>query len=447
MQARSTLTPLLLGLLVAAALAGCTSNTTRPGATDGTEPGATTPQLLPFSPEAYLPESDRFAEPGIKIAPDGTIYVTAPGARNVTPVPGAPVRGDTVWRSDDKGKTFVKLPIPDPVFGGGDSDLAVASDGTVYQSGLWLGCVSLSVSTNKGQSWVTNPLACGYAAGADDRNWLASLGSETVYLTFGWAPDASGTTDGRITLIKTLAKSNPAAITTATMEDNYQWPGNIAVDQKSGTVYVTYNTVDDEIVVLKSTDGGMTMTKSVVAKRPGDTFDSFTVVAVDKSGGVYVTWSERNEPDGKKPHHTDIFYAYSTDAAAHWSAPILVNSKIGTHIFPWLDAAAPGHLAIVWYGSDTTGDTAEKINGTWQVYIAESGTANTPTPAFVEGIASTSPIARGSICTSGTMCKAGTRDLLDYFQVALDAKEVPHLVWATKAPGAVKLAFAKQLTG
>lgn len=433
-------------VLLIAALAGCIQ--------DGPAPGPTLPTdgVLEdaFTPELYLPESERFAEPGIKVAPDGTVYVTAPGSRSAAPV-AAPVRGDTVWRSDDGGATFKRLPIPDAGFGGGDSDLAIASDGTLYQSGLWSGCVSLSVSQDKGETWRTNPLACGYAATLDDRNWIAAHGTDAVYLTFGWGTPGL-VSDRRIALVKTLVEGESAAVTTASFEDNYQWPGNVAVDQRSGAVYVAYNTVDDEIVVLRSTDGGMTLEKRTVAEREGDTFDSFGVVAVGRDGTVYVTWSERDRPEGETPTRTDVFYSHSTDGATSWSAPIRINSFEGTHIYPWLDAGDAGRLVVAWYGTEAKGEIAEKVNGSWNVYLADSRSANTASPVFVESVVSAKPITHGSICTSGTGCPPGTRALLDYFQVVLDPQGVPHVAWATRAwqenptaTGSVMLAYAKQL--
>lgn len=443
------------GLVVA--LAGCFG----PKASD--EPPLTTPPVvIPFSftPELTIPQSERFAEPGIKIAPDGTIYVTAPGTRGglISGVPGAtggPSIGDTIWRSDDGGVTFIRLPTPDAGFGGGDSDIVITPDGTLYHSGLWAGCVSLSVSTDKGMTWRTNPLACGYSASADDRNWLAARGNQYVYLTFGWAPNPQDAgPQGSIALVRTLVGGQTVTATTTTYEDNYQWPGNIAVDQATGTVYVTYNTRDDSIVVLRSTDDGLSLSKTVAAQGRGDTFDSFSAAAVGQDGTVYVTWSERNGKDGQPVDHTDIYYAWSKDRGDSWSMPVLVNSATGTHIFPWIDAGKADHVVIAWYGTAAMGADAESVDGLWYVHYAESDDATAASPAFVEVIPSERPITKGSICTSGTGCAPGTRTLLDYFQVALDPAGAAHIIWATKSTGPsaevdnpVTLSYAKQLIG
>lgn len=36
---------------------------------------------------------------------------------------------------------------------------------------------------------------------------------------------------------------------------------------------------------------------------------------------------------------------------------------------------------------------------------------------------------QGSICTSGTGCTAGTRDLLDFFQVDVDAQGLANIAY------------------
>jgi hypothetical protein len=149
------------------------------------------------------------------------------------------------------------------------------------------------------------------------------------------------------------------------------------------------------------------------ANRP-NTFDSFTCVAVDRAGNVYVAWSERHP----SLHRTDIMMAVSTDHAAHWSAPIRVSRAPKTSTFPWLVAGSAGRVDVVYYGTPAGGPSPEKVPVTslWRVYMAQSLNATSPNRTFREAAASPT-LQKGSICTSGTGCAAGTRDLLDFFQV------------------------------
>lgn len=438
--------------LLVAWLSGCASNQGRPVEPPiGGESEAPFLTLPTFTPEIYVPESGGFAEPSIEVAPDGTIYVSAPGDRTVTGA-DTPVRGDRVWRSDDGGKTFARLPSPDPGTGGGDSDLAVAPDGTVFHSGLAayapIGgqCVSLAMSKDKGQTWKNDPFACGYTAVVDDRNWIANHGTDTVYVTFGWNPAPLEAT-GQVVLLRADMTQDPPGKTQTQFNDNFQWPGPVEVDPRNGNVYIAYTTTDEKVVVLTSTDRGASLQRHVVAQRTGDLFDSFAGLAVDEAGTVYVAWSERDAPEDQKTNRTDIYYAFSTDAAKTWSEPRRVNSFVGSHIFPWIDSDQAGRLVVVWYGTPTTGDTAERIKGAvWNVYLADSKNADRRDASFVEAEVSQQPITKGSICTSGTGCGPGTRDLLDFFQVSLDKAGLPHVAWATKTGGqGVKLAYAKQL--
>lgn len=447
-------------LVLATGLAGCLDSTG--SGLEGPLDNVLEPLGIQYSNETYLPQSARCSEPGIDVAPDGTLYVNAPCGPSAASTPYFDVgQGDTIWRSDDGGASFQKLPSPDAPFGGADSDVAVGADGTLYHSGLYSysllfgDCNTLSRSKDKGKTWESFPLACAPLLLGNDRNWIAVHGSDVVYLTFGWNPTAREGL-GHIALTRVDFRTEPPSTNTITYFEppdtsfnSYQWPGNIAVDQKTGYVYIAHTTTHDRVVVLRSIDGGKTLTKSEVSNRAGDTFDSFGVVTVGQEGTVYVTWSERDKPNGQVPESTDIFYAYSTDHGAKWSEPRKINSFRGTHIYPWIEAGEAGHLAVAWYGTKGTGNSAEHLpsSAVWHVFAAESRNANQPEALFDEVRASQKEIARGVICTSGTDCGRGSRDLLDFFQVALDSHGTPHLAWATKGDGLVKVGFAKQLIG
>jgi hypothetical protein len=109
----------------------------------------------------------------------------------------------------------------------------------------------------------------------------------------------------------------------------------------------------------------------------------------------------------------DVFFSYSTDAGVSWSAPIIVNvAPANTAVFPWV-AAHSGTADVVYYGTTTTNTT----DAVWNVYLAQT-TDNGA--SFTQTVVATKPNHVGVICTNGTGCAPGTRNLLDLFQVGID---------------------------
>src|SRR3954454_13128219 len=109
---------------------------------------------------------DMTGEPSIAVARDGTEYIVAPdgaGVRAPAALGGAGVGGSLIWRSTDHGRTWSRLGSYDIPTGGGDSDIAITPDGTLFASGLsYLACSTVSRSSDKGDTWLPMPVAgCG----------------------------------------------------------------------------------------------------------------------------------------------------------------------------------------------------------------------------------------------------------------------------------------------
>lgn len=84
-----------------------------------------------------------------------------------------------------------------------------------------------------------------------------------------------------------------------------------------------------------------------------------------------------------------------------------------TAIFPWL-AAYNGTVDLVYYG--TSAASKDDPSAVWNVYLAQSRNGS----AFTQVIVSDHPNHLGVVCTEGTACQPGTRNLLDLFEVAID---------------------------
>ncbi|MDQ1395655.1 MAG: hypothetical protein QOG64_914, partial [Acidimicrobiaceae bacterium] len=177
------------------------------------------------TPKVVSPHDD--SEPGIDVAPDGTLYINAP-VGVLSNVPGSP---SEVWRSTNTGTSWTLLPqstkanLP----GGGDSDIAIdPKDGSLYETDLWLGDSTVSVSHDKGQTWLANPLQ---GLPVQDRQWVASTGGGIVYHAVHQVPTGivvSKSLDGLVYPVSTVA---------ATVVDQTGCvcpPGNIIAEAGAG---------------------------------------------------------------------------------------------------------------------------------------------------------------------------------------------------------------------
>jgi hypothetical protein len=86
-----------------------------------------------------------------------------------------------------------------------------------------------------------------------------------------------------------------------------------------------------------------------------------------------------------------------------------------TAIFPWV-ASRNGISDVVYYA--TTAASKDDPAAVWNVYLAQTSDAGA---SFAQSLVSIHPNHVGVVCTEGTACAAGTRNLLDLFEVAIDS--------------------------
>ena len=121
--------------------------------------------------------------------------------------------------------------------------------------------------------------------------------------------------------------------------------------------------------------------------------------------------------------------AVSENRGRSWSDPVKLNRSPNTTTFPWLVAGSGGRVAIAYYGTNARGPSPEKVTFAgrpvpkWRVWVAYSLNATNARPDYreVAALSSGDYLHEGDVCTSGTGCADGARDLLDYFQLDLDA--------------------------
>ena len=409
-------------------------------------------------------------EPSIAVAGDGTEYIVAPdgpGLRAPSSVGGGGRGGSLVWRSLDRGRSWTFLGSYDVPTGGGDTDIAVAPNGTLFASGLSsVACSSVASSSDRGQSWAVDPLAgCARVPVLNDRQWTAVDGDHTVYTAIG------DPLEGNIDLVRSTPSLLGVTPTTSMQiytGGDYEWPGSVSVDARNGTAYTVWNTAGapddcdgasgssdcaptaastttpDRIEVSVVRRGATTAPSPVVvAERRFDTYDSFVSDAVDGGGAVYVVWSERHPLQ----RETWVMLSTSRNGGRSWSPPARVSTTTQTAIFPWVTAGDAGRIAVSYYGTAGRGSSAQTVpaGSAWAVYSGYS----TDGGRHFQTYRTTGTMQRGAICTSGTGCAPGTRSVLDFFETAADRTGCLVTAYADNSAGgaAAVVSYVRQTSG
>ena len=348
--------------------------------------------------------------------------------------------GSDLWSGDFgatptfQGVMDASLQVPGKVtLGGGDADVDLGSTGTLHATTLVIPITKPFTAAQISVSAITcrNATSPGFSIASDctaqiidlagnDRPWITSDGS-TVYISYHDAGDSSivrvqRSDDDGLTWHKVgNAISGQGILTAVSTFNNISGP--IKADPVTHNVYVIFAAgqtgflkgrtfTPNNIVVSRSTDMGNTWTALLVHHDPPATSDSnvFPALAVDSSNGaLYSVWS-----DG-----TTTSFSASSDAGTTWSAPVAVNiAPANTAIFPWV-AAHNGTADVVYYGAPGANDSS----AVWNVYLAQTSDGGA---SFTQSLVSNTSNHAGVICVNGDACAAGTRNLLDLFEVAID---------------------------
>jgi hypothetical protein len=320
------------------------------------------------------------------------------------------------------------------VFGSGDADLDIGSTNTLHTTTLMIFINPTAKAAQIGVSAITCPNVTSSSFSLSDcsthfvdttqadRDWISSDGAQ-VYLSYHDAgnsalihvqrSDDDGFTWHRV--------GDPlvgqGGTTAGATFNNIQ--GNLVADSVTHNVYdifasgqpgilkaktITFN----HIFVSRSTDAGSHWTANLVFELPPPaTFDNvFPALTVDPSNGnLYATFSEGNH----------VFFSVSTDQGTTWSPAVTVNiAPATTAIFPWVSAHA-GTVDVVYYGTNAA--SKDDPTAVWNVYLAQTSDNGA---TFTQSVASNASNHTGVICTNGTGCAPGTRNLLDLFKVAIN---------------------------
>jgi hypothetical protein len=180
-----------------------------------------------------------------------------------------------------------------------------------------------------------------------------------------------------------------------------------------GTVYVPNRSCGGKQGVGVSEDNGLSWTiRTVDGSTPGDTDPS---VGIGADGTVYFGYADG---DG----HARI--AVSHDHGATWQhvQDVGASQGVANTVFPEVVAGDSNRAAYFFLGSSTSGAAGRGTDltfpGTWYGYIAT--TYDGGLTWVTANATPNDPVQRGVICTNGTTCPDGTRNLLDFNDVTVD---------------------------
>src|SRR5207253_2326278 len=101
----------------------------------------------------------------------------------------------------------------------------------------------------------------------------------------------------------------------------------------------------------------------------------------------------------------------------------------------------------VFYQTNGTQDPNTSTTDQWNVMFAQSLNAAAREPVFTISQASDHVNHVGPICNLGLLCASGTRNLLDFFQVAIGPDGLANVVYAEDTTGPRHPEFARQASG
>ncbi|HEX9566092.1 MAG TPA: sialidase family protein [Thermoplasmata archaeon] len=411
----------LIGLMAVAIALSVFSSTVVAGKPSGSASAIT------FSNTALVLASGS-SEPAVTIGPGGTAVFTSLSWITF---------GTNVWKTSFGGPPgYQGIPdngIASGQLGGEDADVDIGSTGTLHFTSLVALVNPPFTAARLGVSAITCPNADTSNNFANckaqiidttqaDRQWITSDGA-TVYISYH--------DSGSSTLIH-VQRSDDDGFTWTRVRDpipghdgltgmstfnNDQGP--IVADPTTHSVFVVYaagqgglqkgtNANFNNIVVSRSLDKGLTWVPTIVYHAAVNTAlnNVFPALAIDPTNGkMYAAWSDA---------HT-VWFAASSDHGSTWSSAVAVNTgPAATAVFPWV-AAFGGKVDIVYYG--TTASSKDNPTAVWNTYMAQTTDDGSQ---FTQTAVSAQPNHVGVICTNGTGCARGTRNLLDLFEVAIN---------------------------
>jgi hypothetical protein len=464
----------------------------RAAATESTTPAFGQPTIAGVQGNGF--------EEDIRVAPDGTIYTSVPGALSSNT--------SWLWRSDDGGKTFKWVPAAQPLtgklpvcVGGGDTELAIDSAGRVYWNDLTLVNFTTARSDDRGRTF-TPPNCTAVETTPNDRQWYALDGDPptggTLYLTYnifgGGQPfncpnGVIITANNQLVLARSPAPGTPPAaagihfapskLITGPCEEGIM--GNVEVSPTTHHIFIPHpnafrtdvRMARCEAIPFTQDPTGLSCVDKVVTTFPNSSENggsgfkngaNFPTMAIDSAGNLFVVWQQAPvincgsagsgcTNQGDVVGDTLMYWSSSTDEGETWTPPVQIPTP-GLHqnVFAWALAGDAGRVGIAWYGSATPTQGIrgpDSTVGDYGVYYTQTLNGTDPVPTFTEPVlASERVIHRGTMFTLIGR-QTGNRALGDFMQVRIGLQGEAQIAYgdSTNRTRTAKAMFVRQVGG
>jgi hypothetical protein len=410
-----------------------------------------------------------YGEPDIKVAPNGTVYVSGPQGTGVQrSIWNASYDNGDSYRLVQDNKTgsapasaaFPTKSTMGP--GGGDTEIAVDRHSNVYYADLYaLACYTTGYSSNNGKTVQSTPLGCS-SPGAD-RQWFGvfdpAKSDHTVSPYKGPKP---------IVYMKYTALTSGSKIDYTTGADPTNWHQNdpaaliatnspysptdapITVDQHTGDVLTAVSMPGNGLALAigkPAKNGSAHLNfhyQTIVPHLKGNPSTLFPGFTEDAGRNLYVVWVDDSD--------YQVYYSWAAPKGSGWGKwhkPIHINRPpSAVNLMPWVAGGGKGIIDVAWYGTNLSlkqlgsdGPSAQKHQA-WWTWFAQINRAATDRPHIVQAKASPHPMHYNDICMLGTGCitATGNRNLADFFEVVIDNAGRARIVYTDTSNGLVSAA-------
>ncbi len=348
-------------------------------------PSFTEPLKLRNSP----PKGDlQGGEPSVAFDPGGRwVYVVAPG--------GGENGGVGFWRSHDGGRRFTRGRSLGSLVGGGDSDVDVGPDHTVYIADLEVVANALCRSHDHGKTFDSNcdtGIAGNQTGVESDREWVTPSPTDPNLVYFSYHAITTETP----LVYRSDSGGDPGTFNPC---GPVLAPGSEAEQNYAPTTF-------KDVVVFQSPRANLANIFPYVVARGKTLYAAATGI--------------KNVRHAKhSPPHFGVYLFRSRSGGRHWSRPIRVDpNKFKANALASLTIGKrPNQVALGFYRSKSSSDPTKRRNR-WKFEVARSTSFGRH---FAYTRITPKPIHYGKICTTGILCTGG-RNLLDFSSIATNPR-------------------------